>query len=376
MSTLDGKLWSETPLIFSSHISARLGCNAYLKLENLQPSQSFKYRGISLFVQHALRTHGPDTHLIIASGGNAGLAAACAAKALCLRCTIFLPEGVSRSTIDFMRREGANIVTAGRCYAQALAKAEEVMVADPKAVLVPAYDNSILWEGHASMITEIVQQLPPGMTPAAIFCSVGGGGLLGGVLQGCRSVGWDHVPVVALETLGSNSFYQSLALNPGAFTATESHLPPEGVRAEHDSVHNVNVAHLSTLKSRATSLGASSASAAVVKMALDRKGGLKSVCLPDEFLMKTARSFAEEHKMLVELACAATLTSAYNPALFEKILPSSPSSSPRTVVFIVCGGFKVDLEELEEYRTGVQADANNGSKWQVLCNGEQWALDM
>lgn len=57
--------------------------------------------------------------------------------------------------------------------------------------MVPAYDEPLLWEGHGSLIPEIARQLPSGVKPDAIFCSVGGGGLAGGVMRGCKSVGWD-----------------------------------------------------------------------------------------------------------------------------------------------------------------------------------------
>lgn len=56
--------------------------------------------------------------------------------------------------------------------------------------MVPAYDNPVLWEGHSSMIHEIKEQIPS--EPNAIFCSVGGGGLLGGIMVGCKAVGWDN----------------------------------------------------------------------------------------------------------------------------------------------------------------------------------------
>jgi len=55
--------------------------------------------------------------------------------------------------------------------------------------MVPAYDDETLWAGHSSMIEEISTQLPN--KPSAIFCSVGGGGLLGGIITGCKHVGWD-----------------------------------------------------------------------------------------------------------------------------------------------------------------------------------------
>ena len=53
---------------------------------------------------------------------------------------------------------------------------------------MPAYEDPLLWQGHSSMITEISEQLQE--KPSAIFCSVGGGGLLGGVLVGTENVGW------------------------------------------------------------------------------------------------------------------------------------------------------------------------------------------
>ena len=42
------------------------------------------------------------------------------------------------------------------------------------------------------MVHEIQRQLPEGVKPDAIFCSVGGGGLAGGVMEGCGAVGWDN----------------------------------------------------------------------------------------------------------------------------------------------------------------------------------------
>lgn len=50
--------------------------------------------------------------------------------------------------------------------------------------MAPAYDDPLLWQGHSSMIEEIAKDIPK--KPDAIFCSVGGAGLLGGVLVGCN----------------------------------------------------------------------------------------------------------------------------------------------------------------------------------------------
>lgn len=59
-----------------------------------------------------------------------------------------------------------------------------------RRILVPAYDDQVLWNGYESMIGEIRNKLD--FTPDVIFCSVGGGGLLGGIVGGCASFWWDH----------------------------------------------------------------------------------------------------------------------------------------------------------------------------------------
>ena len=69
----------------------------------------------------------------------------------------------------------------------------------------------------------------------------------------------------------------------------------------------------------------------------------------------------DDQKMLVELACSTTLAPAYHPALFNKIL--GPTDEERTVVFIVCGGFKISIAEAAEYR-GI-ADADPETTWTV-----------
>ena len=99
----------------------------------MHPSYSFKYRGISHFVQKAQGVHGPEVHLVIASGGNAGLAAACSARRLGLRCTIFIPDGAAASTLELFKQENAGVVVGGRFYAEALNAARVLVAKEPHA---------------------------------------------------------------------------------------------------------------------------------------------------------------------------------------------------------------------------------------------------
>ncbi|RYC59047.1 hypothetical protein CHU98_g7157, partial [Xylaria longipes] len=69
------KLHIETPCIPSPELSRAAGCNIYLKLENLQPSGSFKSRGIGRLMSESLLSSGTGrAHFYCSSGGNAGLA--------------------------------------------------------------------------------------------------------------------------------------------------------------------------------------------------------------------------------------------------------------------------------------------------------------
>ena len=72
----------------------------------------------------------------------------------------------------------------------------------------------------------------------------------------------------------------------------------------------------------------------------------------------------DEHKMLVELACSATLAMG-KPDLFSQLVPKQP----KTVVFIVCGGFKISPEEMRAYAELLKADSKVATSWKVLCDG-------
>lgn len=99
----------------------------FLMVQNLHPSYSFKYRGISYFIKKASAERGPSVHLVIASGGNAGLAAACAARSFGLKCTVFIPEGVAISTLKLLKEERAEVVVGGVQYSDALEGAQDLV---------------------------------------------------------------------------------------------------------------------------------------------------------------------------------------------------------------------------------------------------------
>ena len=178
-------------------------------------------------------------------------------------------------------------------------------------------------------------------------------------------------------------------------------LPTPG-NVEVKNVGNVNIASLRKLTSRAASLGATSASVGVVTMALERSTGENGrvwcVTVQDELSMLAALQFVgtvvcsitrqceitisspDDHKIMVELACSTTLAPAYSPETFTRIMnevctSSFGSSVEKTVIFVVCGGVKVSLADMAEYRTmvGDVLKAPN-YEWDVRFDGQHWKI--
>jgi L-serine/L-threonine ammonia-lyase len=83
---------------------------------------------------------------------------------------------------------------------------------------------------------------------------------------------------------------------------------------------------------------------------------------------------ADDHKFLVELACSATLIPAYNPELVARLVPST-GTEKKTLVFIVCGGFKISQQDLVEYSEIVRKDLGAGCKWDVMVDGDKLELN-
>jgi L-serine/L-threonine ammonia-lyase len=84
-------------------------------------------------VQRAVDKYGSSVHCIVASGGNAGIATACAAHALGVRCTVYIPIGVADRTLDFLRTQNAEVIVIGKYYAEALRAARDAVAKEEDA---------------------------------------------------------------------------------------------------------------------------------------------------------------------------------------------------------------------------------------------------
>ncbi|KAF9432086.1 hypothetical protein BGZ76_011290 [Entomortierella beljakovae] len=312
-------LHNPTPLMHSAELSRKTQTNIWLKLENLQPSGSFKIRGIGNMCQKAYVKHGEKTHLVSSSGGNAGLAVAYAGRQLGVKVTIVVPLSCSEFMMKKIQLEGADVEKEGEAWDEADIRARAIVDSDPYAAYIPPFDHPDVWEGNSTMIPEIKAQMG-GVVPDAIVCCVGGGGLLNGIILGCEESGWNKVPVLAVETHGANSFQQSVLAG--------------------------ELVTLPKITSIATSLGAKRPSAKSLELSLIHP--VIPFAVSDAMAAGACWKFLDEHRFLVETSCGASLSIVYTPALLANILPNLNENS--NVVIVVCGGSNINLGTLNHYK--------------------------
>lgn len=178
---------------------------AWFKLEHLQRSGCFKARGM---FNRLLSNPIPASGVIVASGGNAGIATALAARALGVRAEVFLPSVSSAAKRKRLQSLGADVVVAGEVYAEALA-ACEARQHETGALMTHAYDQPEVVAGAGTLARELERQL--GGAPDTVLVSVGGGGLIAGIAAWFAG----RARVIALEP----------ALAPTLFRAREAGMP-------------------------------------------------------------------------------------------------------------------------------------------------------
>ena len=193
----------ETPLVSSDILSNLLKKDIRLKLDVLQPSGSFKIRGIGYACEH-FANKGAKAFLS-SSGGNAGMAVAYAGKKLGIPVKVVVPKTTTNRSISILEKDNAEVIVHGTSWLEANSLAQSIKT-DETAFIHP-FDDELLWLGHSTMIDEVSAT---GFKPDLIILSVGGGGLLAGVIKGLINNNWEDIPVMAVETYGAASLNKSL----------------------------------------------------------------------------------------------------------------------------------------------------------------------
>lgn len=300
-----------SPLVPSRALSALAGREVLLKLDNVQPSGSFKLRGHGHLARDAV-ARGAD-ELVCSSGGNAGAAVAYAASILGVRARIVVPTSTPAFMVSRLRDMGAVVDVYGDVWDEADAHARKTLT--KSAAYVPPFDDERLWEGIASLPRELRDDMG-GRAAAAVALAVGGGGLFCGTAKGMSDVGWGDVPIVCAETEGAQSF--QAMVKAGRCVA------------------------LTRIDSIAKSLGALQVAQKCADWVHERKRKVRSVVVSDKEAVEACSLLATHHRILVEPACGAAVA-----AVLRREDMAGIADGP--VVIIICGGNMVSTELLDKW---------------------------
>ncbi|SPO26169.1 probable ILV1 - anabolic serine and threonine dehydratase precursor [Ustilago trichophora] len=200
-------LVKQTPLQPGVNLSAKTGCQVLLKREDLQPVFSFKLRGAFNMMQQ-LDSEQKWKGVIACSAGNHAQGVAMAGAHLSIPCTIVMPKGTPEIKTANVKRMGAKVVLFGQDFDEAKAECTRLSKAYGLTI-IPPFDHPRVIAGQGTIGVEICRQTDMSNVDA-IFCCVGGGGLLAGVAAYIKRIAPPHVKVIGVETFDADALAQSL----------------------------------------------------------------------------------------------------------------------------------------------------------------------
>lgn len=153
-----------------------------LKLENLQPTNSYKLRGAVNAVA-VLPRSARERGVWTISAGNAGQGVAYAARQAGVPCTVVAIETAPASKMERMKALGATLVPVP--YAVAWKALEERAYPGVEGTFIHPFDDDDFITGHATMGFEIVEDVPD---VSAVIAAIGGGGLVTGVASAVKAL--------------------------------------------------------------------------------------------------------------------------------------------------------------------------------------------
>jgi threonine dehydratase len=263
---------------------------AWFKCEYMQHTGSFKARGALNRVISAQESRelDPAIGIVVASGGNAGLANAFAAASVGVPATVFVPETAPAFKVAKLRALGATVIQRGNEYAAAQEAALK-HAAETGAVLTHAYNQPEIVAGAGTVGLELLTQLPGEVD--TILVATGGGGLAAGIAAAVHG----KARVVAVEP--SNAPTLHTALRAGG----PVDVPVSGLAAD--------------------SLGARRAGDIAYEVAV--RTGIQSVLVSDVDIAAARRQLWHDWRIVVEYGAAATLAAlvsgAYSATAGERL---------------------------------------------------------
>lgn len=322
-SILSDDLWIESPLIKSEWLSRFLGSGdskyrVNIKLDAVQPSGSFKIRGISTYMKKQYGLSSSIDTFISTSSANAGMAVAYTAQKLNCKCLIILDE-TQRDSNELLQELETTYNAEIKYHGSTWNEADEYAIklgsdSSGKYHYVPMFDHPAIFDGHSSIIRELSEQYKLGFGglddnyPDCIICSVGGGGLLNGILGGLFQVGWSrNTKIVAAQSINSALFQNGInnGYKPKAIKTISADGIDLGFRAISEKTMNLTEKY-------------------------EKFNPIKSIVVNDNDVLNICTLFGIKHHILIEPLCAVAIAALYkNKEYFKQF---------NNITIIVCGG--------------------------------------
>ncbi len=195
----------ETPLEIAANLSVRTGNTILLKREDMQPVFSFKLRG-AYNKMAKLAPAQLKRGVIAASAGNHAQGVALSAQKLGCKAVIVMPSTTPQIKIDAVENRGAQVVLHGDSYSDAYQHAL-ALEKKRKLTFVHPYDDPDVIAGQGTIAMEILRQ--HNQPIHAIFCAIGGGGLISGVAAYVKHVR-PEIKIIGVQPVDSDAMYRSL----------------------------------------------------------------------------------------------------------------------------------------------------------------------
>jgi threonine dehydratase len=199
---------AETPVSHAINLSNRLECRVLLKREDLLPVFSFKLRGAynkMAHLNHSQRWKG----VIACSAGNHAQGVAYSARHLKIPATIVMPSGTPAIKHKNVSRLGGAVVLYGQDFDAAKEECHRLEKLHGLTNIAP-FDDPYVIAGQGTIGLELLRQTSLGKLEA-IFCCVGGGGLIAGIGVYVKRIA-PHVKIIGVEAADASAMAQSLQL--------------------------------------------------------------------------------------------------------------------------------------------------------------------
>ena len=195
----------ESPLDLAPNLSTRIGNRIFLKREDMQPVFSFKLRGAYNKIVK-LSPEKLKRGVICASAGNHAQGVALSAAKIGCRAVIVMPTTTPQIKVQAVKNRGGEVVLAGDSYDDAYAHALELEKKE-KLTFVHPFDDPEVIAGQGTIGMEILRQHPQKIE--AVFCCVGGGGLIAGVAAYIKRLR-PEIKIIGVEAMDADAMDRSL----------------------------------------------------------------------------------------------------------------------------------------------------------------------